>query len=175
MIRMLLTGLLAGAPLLAAGAQASSGPDAIVGFWQTEDGGAVIEITSADALDAEKSGYQGHLAWLRESHYPADDPQGMDGEPVVDRHNPDPALRTRALIGLKLLTGLRYRVREDGDARWVDGHVYDTENGKRYDCIAWLADDDHLKLRGYVGIKLLGRTTTWTRVADPVAEPPITG
>lgn len=100
MIRMLLTGLLAGAPMLAASAEASSGPDGIVGFWQTEGGGAVIEIRAADtgANANGSSRYQGRLAWLRESRYPTDDPQGMAGKRVVDRHNPDHALRARARL-----------------------------------------------------------------------------
>ncbi len=176
-MRWLLAGLLAGAPWIAsAGANTTTAADAIVGFWQTEAGGAVVQIMRSDALDASAAPrYEGRLAWLRESHYPADDPQGMAGQPVADRHNPDAALRERPLQGLTLLTGLRYRHREHDDAQWVDGRVYDTENGKRYDCIVWLADNEHLKLRGYVGIELLGQTTTWTRVPDPAVRPPIGG
>jgi len=170
----LLAYLLACTPLLAV---AQAAPDAIVGFWQTQGGDAVIEIAATDATGKASTStrYQGQLAWLRERRYPADDPQGMADQPVADRHNPNPALRERPLLGLTLLTGLHYRTREDDDAQWVDGRIYDTENGKHYDCIVWLVDDDHLKLRGYVGIELLGRTTTWTRVPDPAVQPPMEG
>lgn len=156
-------GLLVVVPALVAAADAPAPADAIVGFWRTDGGGAVVEIRPSGDT------YTGRLVWLRESRYPADDPRGIGGQPVTDRHNPDPAARDRPLLGLELLTGLSYAV-EDGEARWRGGRIYDTENGKRYDCNVRLVDHDHLKLHGYIGIPLLGRTTTWTRVADPDRE-----
>ena len=47
---------------------------------------------------------------------------------------------------------------------WVDGTVVDPENGKEYKGKLWAAGKDALKMRGYVGISLLGRTETWTRI-----------
>ena len=138
----------------------ATAPDAITGYWRTEGGEAVFEIL------ARGDSYAGRIVWLREPDYPADDPQGMGGQPIVDRNNPDPAQRDRPLLGLELLTGLRYR-RERGNARWHDGRIYNSENGKLYRCHVWLADDDHLKLRGYIGRPILGATTTWTRVPAP--------
>ncbi|MFC3105946.1 DUF2147 domain-containing protein [Salinisphaera aquimarina] len=151
--------LLLCAPLLATADTAA--PDAIAGFWRTEGGEAIVEIRNAGAQ------YRGRLVWLRQPHYPEGDPRGIGGQPVTDRHNPDPARRDRPLIGLPLLTGLIYHVDDRGKAHWRSGRVYDTENGKHYDCNVWLADADHLKLRGYLGIELLGRTTTWERVDEP--------
>ena len=40
----------------------------------------------------------------------------------------------------------------------------DPGSGSTYTCNIALDGDDRLRLRGYVGIPLLGRTTTWTRV-----------
>ncbi len=42
--------------------------------------------------------------------------------------------------------------------------IYDPTSGRTYSCNARMEGDDRLFLRGYFGIKLLGRTTTWTRV-----------
>ncbi|RJS93965.1 DUF2147 domain-containing protein [Salinisphaera sp. Q1T1-3] len=139
---------------------------AIAGFWRTEGGEAIIRI------DAHAGHFPGRLAWLAEDHYPADDDQGMGGQPVVDRHNPDPAKRNRRLLGLKIIKNLDYHVGDDQQAHWVNGRIYDTERGKWFDCRIQLADRDHLKLRGYIGLPVLGRTTTWTRVPDPNQHPP---
>lgn len=66
------------------------------------------------------------------------------------------------------VTGLTYRV-DDRRAQWRGGRVYNTENGKRYDGYAGLVDANHLRLRGYIGVSWVGRTTTWRRVPDPRA------
>lgn len=47
---------------------------------------------------------------------------------------------------------------------WVDGTVVDPENGKEYKGKIWSVGTDALKMRGFVGISLLGRTETWTRL-----------
>jgi uncharacterized protein (DUF2147 family) len=47
---------------------------------------------------------------------------------------------------------------------WVDGTVVDPENGKEYKGKIWAVSKDALKMRGFVGISLLGRTETWTRI-----------
>ena len=56
------------------------------------------------------------------------------------------------------------------------GHYYaycQGTSGKWYDCNLWLADADHLKVHGYIGVPLLGKTTTWTRVPDPNQRGPV--
>ena len=55
----------------------------------------------------------------------------------------------------------------DGDDEWEDGRIYDPKNGKDYKCYMVFPDEDdksRLKVRGYIGVSLLGRTTYWTRV-----------
>ena len=47
---------------------------------------------------------------------------------------------------------------------WVDGTVVDPENGKEYKGKIWAVGENALKMRGFVGISLLGRTETWTRI-----------
>jgi uncharacterized protein (DUF2147 family) len=47
---------------------------------------------------------------------------------------------------------------------WVDGTVVDPENGKEYKGKIWAVGKDTLKMRGYIGISLLGRTESWARV-----------
>ena len=47
---------------------------------------------------------------------------------------------------------------------WVDGTVVDPENGKEYKGKIWAVNKDTLRMRGFIGISLLGRTETWTRI-----------
>lgn len=159
MRRLIAAILLAVVCASASGAPAS--PDAITGFWRTADGGAVVHITN------EHDDFVARIVWLKQARYPADDAQGMGGRRILDRHNPDAAKRDRPVIGLRMIKDLNYHVSDNDRARWKDGRVYDPDRGKWFDCDLWLADRDHLKLHGYIGIRMLGRTTTWTRVADP--------
>ncbi len=118
-----------------------------VGVWYAEGGAAQVEIEQCGAELC------GRVVWLRS---PFDD----DGCDLRDRHNPDPALRRRRITGLEVLHGLR----PEADGTWSSGNIYDPTTGNTYTCRLTLDGDDRVRLRGYVGIPLLGRTTTWTRV-----------
>ncbi len=83
----------------------------------------------------------------------------------VDVHNPDPRLRGRRLCGLRIGAGF---VEQDSQHAG-GGHIYDPRTGRTYHG-SMTAQGDRLKLRGFVGISLFGRTETWTR-AGPVVSP----
>jgi uncharacterized protein (DUF2147 family) len=137
-------------------ARADEAADAIVGVWETahtENGWAHVEI--ARRGDA----YDGTIVWIDEELYRAGDP--MAGRVKVDRENPDPALRARPILGLTIVRGLRHV----GGDRWDGGTIYDPESGRTYRSKAVLADGGStLKLRGFLGISLLGRTSAWKRL-----------
>ena len=118
-----------------------------VGLWYAERGAARVAV--------EPCGRElcGRVVWLRS---PFDD-EGCD---LRDRNNPEPGLRQRPVVGLEILHGLT----PGADGTWTDGRIYDPGSGSTYTCNLALDGDDRLRLRGYVGIPLLGRTTTWTRV-----------
>jgi uncharacterized protein (DUF2147 family) len=63
------------------------------------------------------------------------------------------------ILGMVILRNFR----PEGDD-WVDGTVLDPENGKEYKGKVWAVGKDQLHMRGFVGISLLGRTATWTRI-----------
>lgn len=79
--------------------------------------------------------------------------------PRLDDKNPDPALRNRPLFGITIMQGFVY----DGDGHWSGGTIYDPNSGRTYRATLRLIDRDTLKLRGYIGLSLFGRTDTWTR------------
>ncbi len=142
--------------LLATPPLGASSPDAILGLWSTEPtdkGYAHVEINEQDGV------YGGRIVWLSEPDFPPGHERA--GQPKLDLLNPDPAERGRPILGLPLLDGFEYA----GDGRWRGGRVYDPENGKTYRCKIELNPDGRLKVRGFVGISLLGRTTVWQRPA----------
>ncbi|NCT09756.1 MAG: DUF2147 domain-containing protein [Flavobacteriia bacterium] len=65
------------------------------------------------------------------------------------------------ILGLNILTGLK----KTGD-EWSGGKILDPRNGKEYQCYIKLETPNKLKLRGYIGISLLGKTAYWTRVSE---------
>jgi len=120
----------------------------ILGTWLNEDQDAHIEIY-------EQGGkYFGKIIWLK---FPLDD---VTGQPKLDTKNASEILRSRPVLGMLILKDFVY----DDDGEWEDGEIYDPKNGKTYDCYMAFEDKNILKIRGYIGISLLGRTTYWTRV-----------
>ena len=49
---------------------------------------------------------------------------------------------------------------------YEDGNITDPENGKTYSCYVTLINPSKLKVRGYLGFSLLGRTQYWYRVEN---------
>lgn len=122
-----------------------AGADAILGEWLTEEDKATVEIYRCGDR------YCGKIVLLKE-------PKNPDGSEKLDTNNPDPSKRNRTVIGLDIVWDFRYK----GDNVWGDGRIYDPDNGKTYSCKMNL-EDNKLKVRGYIGISLFGRTTVWTR------------
>lgn len=122
--------------------------DAIVGEWTTENRDARVNI-----FRATNGKYYGQIVWL-------DEPNEADGRPKLDTENPDPAQRTKPILGLQILRGFEF---DADDTEWTGGRVYDPESGNDYSGYLALEGPNRLKLRGYVGISWLGRTSYWTR------------
>lgn len=123
--------------------------DDVLGVWLNEDKDAHINIYKEDGK------YFGKIVWLLN---PNDEETGL---PKTDDENPDEELQKKPVMGLVLLKDFEF----DED-EWDDGSIYDPKNGKTYDCYMRLEEPDLLRIRGYIGISLLGRTTYWTRVKE---------
>ena len=125
---------------------------------------------AAPAIAVDKLSYIGHY-WNEEKDgifmlsMVDDDIKGVTiwgKSPSKDIHNPDASLRERSLSGIKFLWGFTYEARKN---RWVDGKVYDPNNGKTYSAKMSLEKDGQiLKMRGYIGVSLFGRTAKFERV-----------
>ncbi|WP_420147600.1 DUF2147 domain-containing protein [Spirosoma sp.] len=124
-------------------------PDALLGKW--------LSAKKRNQVQIYKQGnkYHGKLVWMLEPNDPA------TNRPKVDSQNPDEKLRTRPLMNTTILTNLTYK----GNNVWSDGEIYNPEDGKTYNCDVTLKDPNTIDMHGYVmGISLLGRTRSWTRV-----------
>ncbi|MDW5288942.1 DUF2147 domain-containing protein [Formosa sp. PL04] len=68
------------------------------------------------------------------------------------------AKKDKPIVGLVIIEDLK----KDGK-EYNDGTILDPENGEVYSCYLKLVDDNKLKVRGYMGVALLGRTQYWIR------------
>jgi uncharacterized protein (DUF2147 family) len=121
----------------------------VAGSWRTENGDATVEIGLSPSGELE-----GFLL-------------DVDG---YDDKNPDRALRARPLHGLRMLWG--FHPKDGSGTEWSGGKIYDPESGKTYSCRIRL-ERGALEIRGYVGIPLFGRSTTWARAPAGPAEKPV--
>jgi uncharacterized protein (DUF2147 family) len=119
--------------------------DSILGEWYTEEDRSLVEIYKCDNL------YCGKIVWLKQ-------PLDEKGKEKIDFKNPDETKRDRKLIGLTILSAFKHQESNE----WAGGKIYDPKNGKTYSC-KMILDSNKLKVRGFIGISLLGRTTVWTK------------
>lgn len=71
------------------------------------------------------------------------------------------SLKNKPVEGLQILSGLK----ADGNNQWSDGKLVDPESGKTYSGKLTLSDNGQsLKLRGFVGTPVFGRSQTWQRI-----------
>ena len=121
-------------------------PEDITGVWLTNDNEGAIEIRPCGDQRC------GRIAWMK-------DPKGPDGKPPLDRNNPDPNLRARAICGLQIISGLK----PQADGSWGQGQVYDPDSGKTYSMKIRRAGVETLTATGYMGIELFGQSMDWRR------------
>lgn len=122
-------------------------PGALIGYWKTGDGKAIVQIYK------KEDKFFGKIVWLAEPK----DPE--TGEPKKDKKNEVATLRSRPLLGMENLTNFEYV--EKG--LWEKGEIYDPKSGETYSSTIKMPDPNTLEVRGYVGISLFGRTDTWKR------------
>ena len=129
-------------------------PEGLVGKWWNEERDAQIEIYPGEGK------FCGKILWLKESNFPDNDSKGMSGKPKIDRENPDASKRERPLLGMNIVWGFT----PSGENLWEGGFIYNPRDGKTYKCKLTLENPDRLKVRGFIGVSLIGKTNIWTRV-----------
>lgn len=127
------------------------------GYWLTENQNAIVQFKqcSGGAASPVKPQICGQIVWTQ-------NPRDEQGKLKRDVNNPDEALRDRSLCGLPLIGDLT----PASEAVLEDGWIYNPRSGDTYGAEAELVSADKLKLRGFLGISLLGSNQIWTRVGD---------
>jgi uncharacterized protein (DUF2147 family) len=134
--------------ILVAASVSRAAPASPIGNWLADDARSHVAVAPCgDKLC-------GTVTWLK-------DPLSPAGQPLTDSNNPDPALRSRPIIGLQVLQGFAPDSAAD---QWEGGSIYDPETGKTYACTMVLQDPNTLRVHGYVGVAMFGRTQIWTRL-----------
>jgi uncharacterized protein (DUF2147 family) len=87
-------------------------------------------------------------------------PKTPEGKEKTDIYNPDPAKRSAPIVGLVFMSGFVKK----SDTRWDGGTIYDPRSGNSYSCFMELETPEKIKVRGFIGVSLLGRTEYWSRV-----------
>ncbi|MGE8941676.1 DUF2147 domain-containing protein [Leptospira interrogans] len=116
------------------------------GIWVDDTGQGAIEILPCGDLLC------GRIVWLK-------DPNAKDGRPQTDVLNPNAGQRQRPICGLQVIGNLK----QQSNGSWDNGWIYDPKEGKSYDVAISLRAPDKLQVTGYLGVKFLSETFTWTR------------
>lgn len=122
----------------------------VLGNWLTEPKDGIIQVSQSN-----DGSVQGRIV-------------GGNEPGKLDSKNPDPAKRNQVLRGQVIMSGLKY----DGQGKWSGGSIYDPKSGSSYKCKIELQPDGSLKVRGFIGFALLGKTQVWTRYSGSSMDLP---
>jgi uncharacterized protein (DUF2147 family) len=141
-------------PALSLDADTVPKSDIICGKWLAAEKNLIVEVYKSGGM------FKGKIVWF------ADEP----GEPMAgwtDKHNPDPKLRDRKILGLDVLRDLKY---DAGDNSWEDGLIYDAKHGKEWNAAVYIDKNGVMKVKGYWHLKIFGRTMVFTRFDSSVPK-----
>lgn len=121
----------------------------ICGKWQNTDKNLIVQVYKEDEQ------FKAKLVWF-------DNGAGAGAmETWTDKHNPDPALRSRKLLGMNVLEKLVYNPNTNS---WEEGMIYDAQNGRHWNSSAYIDKNGQLKVKGYWHFKFIGKTMTFNRI-----------
>lgn len=124
--------------------------DRICGKWMSEEKNLIV-LVYKDGDD-----FRAKIVWFN-----AQDDSSKPMDARTDYKNPDKALRSRKLIGMNVLDGLKYVPKTDS---WEDGKIYDAMSGRTWNSSAYITPGGEMKVTGYWHFKFIGRTMTFTRI-----------
>ena len=131
-------------------ASANPNPDAILGQWMSTRRNVKVQVYK------EGNEFRGRVTWFKDS----DDPS----KPMAtrtDEHNPDPKLRQRKVLGMQVLSRLKYNLKTD---RWENGRIYDAKTGRTWSSVAYLDEEGVLNVKGYWQFEFIGKTMRFRKV-----------
>ena len=139
--------LLAAVALIAlAGAEPALAADP-AGMWLTQGGTSRVRIADCGGAIC------GTIVWLKEPN------DAETGKPKTDKNNSDASKRSRPLIGVQIVLGMK----PAGADKW-SGQVYNAEDGKTYSGNLTYSGGDALQLQGCALGGLVCKGQAWTKV-----------
>jgi len=131
---------------------AQSGADQLIGTYYI-----IKEETKSESrvqiYKNSEGKFEGKIIWLK-------NPNNPDGSPKYDLKNPNAELRKVRSDQVVLLKKFIY---DEKNKEWINGEIYDPEEGKTYKCKLKFESDTKLKVRGYIGVPALGKSMYWTK------------
>jgi uncharacterized protein (DUF2147 family) len=119
--------------------------DDLLGKWINEDATARFEFFKTGNT------YNAKIIWLA-------NPKNEYGGLKLDKNNPDKKLRNRPILGLVMLTGLKFSA---NNSMWNTGKIYNPETGETLVCKITLYNKNELALTVYKNI--FSVTKKWKR------------
>lgn len=116
--------------------------DKIVGVWLNEDKTTKIEIFKTGNT------YSGKIVWLAQ-------PDDANGKPRLDKNNPDPDKKNQKILGLTIISELKY-----SNNKWTGGTFYGPKRGQYANCSVKLKSGQLLIT---VSKGFLSETKIWTK------------
>jgi uncharacterized protein (DUF2147 family) len=151
-LSLVMSGLVLAGGLAATSGRGAEAEPSPVGLWKSVDD-ATGKAKSVVRIFEEGGTLRGRIERLFLE--PEDVP-----DPVCDKCEGD--RKGQPVRGMTIIWDLR----REGD-QWTGGRVLDPGNGQVYRCSVEVLDGGgRLKLRGYIGIPLLGRTQYWQRESE---------
>jgi uncharacterized protein (DUF2147 family) len=126
-----------------------SNAQSIFGKWKTIDDNTGVEKSIVDIYNVDGKAYAKVVQLLE---------KGKENE-ICDKCKG--AKKDKPIKGMEIINGL-----SKDDDEWNDGKILDPKTGKVYKCYITLEEPNKLKVRGYIGFALLGRTQYWYRVEE---------
>jgi uncharacterized protein (DUF2147 family) len=121
----------------------------ICGKWQSTEKNLIVEVYPY------KNTFRAKMVWFTGGVSKA-----KPMETITDIKNPDPALRSRKVLGLDVVENLTYNPKSNS---WEGGKIYEVQSGKYWSAVAYIDKTGLLKVKGYWKVKLLGKTMTFKR------------
>lgn len=122
----------------------------VVGLWLSEEKDGKVEI-----FEKADGTFAGCTRWIIFN--------GEENPPVKDEMNPEVTKRDRPIVGMEIMYGFEFK--KDS---WINGRIYDPRTGNTYRAKMKLKENDKntLLFRGHLGVPMMGKTTTWTRITE---------
>lgn len=123
----------------------------VLGVWKTiDDDGETVK--SHVEIFEQNGKYYGKVVKLFREPHEEQNPKCLE---CKDEKKDQP------ILGMEILSDLVQK-----GEYWQDGQIMDPENGKYYKCYIELEEPDKLKVRGYMGFAVIGRTQYWYRISE---------